>query len=156
MNKKIKILVIDDDAVVRHSLLRVLAEEHCEVEQAWSGELALQTMARQAFDIVLLDLRMPGMNGVAVLERIKQQWPETEVIVITGHPEIETAKQAIRLGAYDYLSKPLGPDEVIDATRGALQHKGWALHTVQAAFSERGFNGVSSPAVTEPLTRAAQ
>jgi len=133
MNTKTNILVIDDDEVVRHSLLRTLADEDCDIELAWNGEVALQAMSRKAFDVVLLDLRMPGMDGVAVLEQIKQHWPNTEVIVITGYPAIETAKQAIRLGAYDYLAKPVGPDEVIHAANSALQHKRWALHTVQAA-----------------------
>jgi two-component system response regulator HydG len=90
-------------------------------------------MRHKPFDVVLLDLRMPGMDGVAVLGTIKQQWPETEVIVITGYPALETAKQAIKLGAYDYLAKPVGPDEVVSAANGAIAHKRWALRSVEAA-----------------------
>lgn len=127
-NKKARILVVDDEEVVRLSHLRTLSSEHCKVEAVWNGSDALQAMGRQAYDLVLLDLRMPGMDGLSVLQAIKQNWPESEVIVITGYPEIESAKQAARLGAYDYLAKPVGPDEVISAANGAMLHKRWALH----------------------------
>jgi len=76
----------------------------------------------------LLDLRMPGMDGMAVLKMIKQKWPETEVVIITGYPTVETAKEAVRLGAYDYLAKPVGPDDVINVANGAMTQKKWALH----------------------------
>jgi DNA-binding NtrC family response regulator len=127
MNTKAKILVIDDEEVVRRSFMRALGGEHCEVELAGSGKLGLSALNRESFDVVLLDLKMPEMDGVEVLGAIKQRWPHTEVIVITGYPAIDTAKQAISLGAYDYLSKPLGPDEVVAAANKAMQHKGWAL-----------------------------
>jgi DNA-binding NtrC family response regulator len=133
MNTNTHILVIDDDEVVRRSLRRTLADEYQHIELAWNGETGLRAMNQQPYDVVLLDLRMPGMDGVAVLEQIKQHWPETEVIIITGYPAVETAKQAIRLGAYDYLAKPVGPDEVIHAAQGALQHKRWALRSEQVA-----------------------
>lgn len=135
MNTKTKILVIDDEEVVRYSLLRALGSEHCHVELAGSGPLGLQALAREHFDLVPLDLRMPGMDGVEVLGQIKQRWPDTEVIVITGYPAIETAKQAMRLGAWDYLSKPVGPDDVIDAANGAVQHKRWALRREPTALA---------------------
>jgi DNA-binding NtrC family response regulator len=128
MTNKARILVVDDEEVVRLSHLRTLASEHCKVEAVWNGTDALQAMGRQTYDLVLLDLRMPGMDGLSVLKAIKQNWPEIEVIVITGYPEIESAKQATRLGAYDYLAKPVGPDEVISAANSAMLHKRWALH----------------------------
>jgi len=133
MSEKTNILVIDDEEVVRHSLLRALRGEDCNVELAWNGKVGLQAMARKSFDVVLLDLRMPEMDGVAVLEAIKQRWPETEVIVITGYPALETAKQAIKLGAYEYLAKPVGPDEVVNAANAAITHKRWALRSLEAA-----------------------
>ena len=133
MNTKPNILVIDDEEVVRHSLNRALGAGHCNVQLAESGRVGLNAMGRTAFDVVLLDLRMPEMDGVEVLGAIKQQWPETEVIVITGYPAIDTAKQAARLGAYGYLAKPLGPDEVVDAAHAAVQHKRWALCSAAAA-----------------------
>jgi DNA-binding NtrC family response regulator len=132
MNAKTKVLVIDDEEVVRRSLTRALGREDCKVEQAASPSVGLKAMDQQAFDVVLLDLRMPEMDGVEVLGRIKQRWPETEVVVITGYPAVETAKQAMRLGAYDYLAKPLGCDEVAHVTHRAMQHKRWAMRSVAA------------------------
>jgi CheY-like chemotaxis protein len=133
MNAKNRILVIDDEEVVRRSFTRALDDEHCSVEQAGNGAAGLQALERQGFDVVLLDLRMPGMDGIEVLGRIKSRWPNTEVIVITGYPALDTAKQAVRLGAYDYLAKPVGCDEVAHATRNAIEHKHWALEKVAAA-----------------------
>ena len=129
MDEKTKILVVDDDEVVRRSHLRSLAGANCEVKAVWDGAEALRAMAEHAFDVVLLDLRMPGLDGMAVLRTIKEKWPESEVVIITGYPAIETAKEAVRLGAYDYLAKPVGPDDVINAAHGAVMQKKWALHT---------------------------
>ena len=127
MNEKTKILVVDDEEIVRLSHLRTLASEHCKVVTVMNGRDALQAMEQQPFDVVLLDLRMPGMDGMSVLKTIKQKWPESEVIIITGYPAVDTAKEAVTLGAYDYLAKPVGPDEVISAANGAMLHKRWAL-----------------------------
>ena len=129
MDEKAKILVVDDDEVVRRSHLRSLAGANCDVEAVWDGTEALRAMAEHPFDVVLLDLRMPGLDGMAVLKTIKEKWPESEVVIITGYPTIETAKEAVRLGAYDYLAKPVGPDDVINAANGAVMQKKWALHT---------------------------
>jgi DNA-binding NtrC family response regulator len=128
MDEKTKILVVDDEEVVRLSHIRTLASIHCNVEVVKDGAEALRVMAQRPADVVLLDLRMPGMDGMAVLETIKQRWPETEVVIITGYPSIETAKEAVRLGAFDYLAKPVGPDEVINVANGAMTQKKWALH----------------------------
>ena len=68
-----------------------------------------------------------GKRGAAVLQAIKQSWPEVEVIIITGYAGIDTVKQSVALGAFDYLAKPVGPDDVMNVTNGALRHKGWAL-----------------------------
>ncbi len=133
MNTKANILVIDDEEVVRRSFFRALDGEHCNVELAGNGKTGLSALGRKSFDVVLLDLRMPEMDGVEVLGAIKKNWPETEVVVITGYPAVDSAKQAIKLGAYDYLAKPIGPQEVIDAANGAVQHKRWALRSAGAA-----------------------
>ena len=128
MGSKTKILIVDDKEVVRLSYCRSLAGAHCTVEVVEDGKEALQAMAQCPADVVLLDLRMPGMDGMSVLKLIKQKWPETEVVVITGYPTVETAKEAVRLGAYDYLAKPVGPDEVVNVASGAMTQKKWALH----------------------------
>jgi len=132
MCAKSNVLIVDDDEVVRLSHLRSLKSASCEAEAVDGGEDALRMMERHPFDVVLLDLRMPGMDGMSVLTTIKQKWPESEVVIITGYPTIETAKEAMRLGAYDYLAKPVGPVEVINATGRAIKRKKWALHVVPA------------------------
>ena len=128
MDDRTKILVVDDEEVVRLSHIRTLASIHCNVEVVRDGKEALQAMEQRPADVVLLDLRMPGMDGMSVLKMIKQRWPETEVVIITGYPTVETAKEAVRLGAFDYLAKPVGPDEVINVANGAITQKKWALH----------------------------
>jgi DNA-binding NtrC family response regulator len=131
MNNKAQILVVDDEEVVRLGYIRTLSGEHCNVEVVTNGQDAIQLMGTHSFDVVLLDLRMPGMDGMAVLRIIKEKWPESEVIIITGFPGVESAKQAVTLGAYDYLAKPAGPDDVINAANGAMLHKRWALRSDQ-------------------------
>ena len=129
MSEKTKVLIVDDEEIVCRSYLRSLAGAHCNVHVAWNGEEALYALQQQRFDLVLLDLRMPGMDGMAVLKTIKQAWPETQVVIITGYPNIDTAKEAVRLGAYGYLAKPVGPDEVINAANDAVMQKKWTLHS---------------------------
>jgi DNA-binding NtrC family response regulator len=133
MNHKAKILIIDDEEVVRRSFLRILGSANCTVDAVGTWPELLVAMDGEAADLVLLDLRMPDMDGMTVLRLLKQRWPESEVIIITGYPTIETAKQAVALGAYDYLAKPVGPEQVIDASTAAMQHKRWALHSERAA-----------------------
>jgi len=129
MDPKPRILIVDDEDVVRLSYAMILARENCQAQTAWDGDEALRAMRARPFDVVLLDLRMPGAGGMSVLKAIKQDWPDCEVVIITGYPTLESAKEAVRLGAYDYLAKPVGPDEVIEAARGALRNKQWALHS---------------------------
>lgn len=135
MTDKTKILVVDDEEIVRLSLARTLAGQHCNVQAVTNGKDALRLMEQHPFDVVLLDVRMPGLDGMSVLKTIKQNWPESEVIIITGYPEIESAKKAVTLGAYDYLAKPVGPDEVVKATNGAVTQKRWALRCDQPSPS---------------------
>ncbi len=129
MRKKAEILVVDDEEIVRLSFARSLKSEYCNVETACNGQDALQVMGERAFDVILLDLKMPGMNGMVILQTIKNRWPESEVIIITGYPAVETAKEAVKLGAYDYLAKPAGPDDVINAANAAMLHKRWMLRS---------------------------
>ncbi|MCJ7814982.1 MAG: response regulator [Xanthomonadales bacterium] len=131
MNDKASILIVDDEEVVRHSHLRSLAETGCYTEAAEDGHKAIHVMEQHPFDVVLLDLRMPGLDGMDVLKTIKQRWPDCEVVVITGYPTIETAKEAVRLGAQNYIAKPVGPDEVIRAANEAMTQKRWAMRSVQ-------------------------
>ena len=127
-SQKTSILIVDDEEVVRLSHARVLSNSWCRVKTAGNGPEALRALERESFDVVLLDLRMPEMSGLEVLRLIKERWPESEVVIITGYASIDTAKEAVRLGAYDYLAKPLDPDQVITATHGAVRQKRWTMH----------------------------
>ena len=131
MNDKASILIVDDEEVVRHSHLRSLADTGCHTEAAEDGHQALRVMEQRPFDVVLLDLSMPGLDGMDVLKTIKERWPDSEVVVITGYPNIETAKEAVRLGAHNYIAKPVGPDDVIKAANEAMIQKRWALRSVK-------------------------
>jgi DNA-binding NtrC family response regulator len=149
MDRNVKILVVDDDEAVRSSYRRSLDSTRCSVEVAFDGDEALQAMEEQPFDVVLLDLRMPGRDGMSVLRTIKERWPESEVVIITGYPTLETAKEAIRQGAYGYLCKPVGPDDVVNVACGAVNSKRWALQTASStkddgAGAHSGQNGPSS------------
>lgn len=129
MNDKANILIVDDEEVVRLSHLRSLEGSDCNTRAAEDGRQAIQVMEQDPADVILLDLRMPGLDGMDVLKTIKQRWPESEVVVITGYPCIETAKEAVRLGAFNYLTKPLDPDEVMKAANDAITQKRWALRS---------------------------
>lgn len=127
MSEHSQVLIVDDDDVVRRSYQRSLQAAHYNVEAVADGADALAALQQKRFDLVLLDLRMPGMDGMSVLRAIKQAWPKSEVVVITGYPTVETAKQAVQLGAFDYLAKPVGPAEVISAASGALTQQKFTL-----------------------------
>ncbi len=101
-----KILVVDDEAVVRNGIRRALAGQGIDALPAQSGEECLRLMEETPFDLVLLDIRMPDMDGMTVLRRIRSLYPETRVIMITGYPTIDTAVECTKLGAVDYLVKP--------------------------------------------------
>ena len=129
MNDRASILIVDDEEVVRLSHLRSLVGTNCDAQVADGGNEALRVMEQHPFDVILLDLRMPDLDGMDVLKIIKDRWPDSEVVVITGYPTIESAKEAVRLGAYDYLAKPVGPDDIVKAANDAIIQKRWALRS---------------------------
>jgi two-component system, NtrC family, nitrogen regulation response regulator NtrX len=116
------ILVVDDDKSVRDSLKMILEYEHYEVEFAENGELGLQKLDRIPVDIMLLDVKMSGMDGIEVLTKIRRKNEKLPVVMISGHGTIETAVEATKLGAFDFLSKPLDRDKLLVTVRNALQH----------------------------------
>jgi DNA-binding NtrC family response regulator len=102
---KASILIIDDDETIRYFLPRDLEAEGYQVTTAENGTLGLRALERDTVDLVLLDIRLPDRNGIDVLQRIRTQWPDQAVVMLTGEPDHETAVQAMRLGARDYLTK---------------------------------------------------
>src|SRR2546425_12728639 len=111
MSLRSRVLVVDDEVGGRGSLRAILHGEW-EVVTASSGQAALDTIARDPVDVMTLDLKMPGMGGIGVLERAKQLDPDLEVLIITGYGSLDTAVQGLRLRAFDYLSKPFDSAQV--------------------------------------------
>ncbi len=118
-----RVLTIDDEAVVCESIRRVLVPEGYHVSTSTSSRDGLELMKKEAFDLLLLDIKMPDMDGIEVLRRVSDMSPETEVIIITGYATIETAVEAIKLGAFDYLEKPVSPPQLLVAVARALERK---------------------------------
>jgi two-component system nitrogen regulation response regulator NtrX len=115
-----QILVVDDEERIRQSLNGVLKDEGYDVEEAKDGVQALKRVESDPPDVVLLDIWMPGMDGIETLERIKTQTPNLPVIMISGHANIELAVKATKLGAYDFIEKPLSLEKVLLAVNHAL------------------------------------
>ena len=105
--RKPRILIVDDEPNIRQGLAEALAGQGYEIEQAASGEAALERLGLSSFDLVLVDLVMEGMDGIDLLQEINRLWPQIEVVIITAHGTIETAVKALKEGAYDYLTKPI-------------------------------------------------
>ena len=115
-----KILVIDDESIIRISCQRSLSNEGYEVKLASSGKEGIELLEKGEFNLVLLDIKMPDMDGIEVLKKITSTWPETKVIMITGYSTDEAAVKTLRLGALNYLEKPFTPDSLIETIKEAL------------------------------------
>src|SRR6478752_9668973 len=108
----IDLLVVDDDAEFRETLVTRFTRTCCAVQSAGNGEEALGLAERRNFDVAVFDMMMPGISGLELLKRFKESHPECEVILLTGQGSIETAVEAMKLGAYDYLQKPFSLKEL--------------------------------------------
>jgi DNA-binding NtrC family response regulator len=115
--------IIDDDPLIRDSLTEYLEIEGYEVSAYSTAEDALNVLSKELPDIVLLDLKLPGMDGIQCLEQIKQQFPEIEVIMITGYANVDTAVKAMKLGAWDYIKKPFELEELSLVVRKAVESR---------------------------------
>jgi two-component system OmpR family response regulator len=120
MTQAAKILVVDDEASIRFFLQEALEREGYQVASAECGERALQRAQAESFDLVLIDLRLPGIDGMQVLKTLRQASPDTAVIVLTAHASLETAVEALRQGAHDYLLKPCKTGELLESVASGL------------------------------------
>lgn len=120
-----KILIIEDEAAIRRVLSKILTEENdlYQVDEAEDGLTGIEKLKSEDYDLVLCDIKMPKMDGTEVLEAIKKIKPETPVIMISGHGDLETAVNTMRLGAFDYISKPPDLNRLLNAVRNALDRK---------------------------------
>ena len=123
----VNILVVDDEPIVCASYQRILADDGLNVRPAFSGQEALDRIENECFDLAILDLRIPAPGGLTLLRHMRKESPGTEVIVITGYPTIENAKESMRLGAFDFVPKPFDPETVRRAVIDALACVPWTL-----------------------------
>ena len=144
MNAKRHVLVIDDDAVVGRSFDRVLSEKGYEVDTALSGEEALKDIEAHDYDVVFTDIRMPGMDGLEVTERIKARCPWTPIVVITGYGTEENEAKASVLGVSGFVRKPLTPEMIESITLKALEKPAEELAPANEPVA-------TAEAVAEPL-----
>src|ERR1700756_1478194 len=134
LHKSLRILFADDERSLQEFMRSELPRLGHEVTVCPDGKTALKTLEKSTFDAAILDLRMPGMTGIEVLEQLKHSSPDTEAIVMTGHASMETAIEAVRLGAFDYITKPCKLSEIEAILRKVaekrnLKHKNLALQT---------------------------
>ncbi len=122
MSSKGSILIVDDESVVRDSLGKWLEEEGYSVETAASAQEALLKLPRQRWDLALLDIKMPGMDGLELHRKLREVEPDMIVIIMTGYAAVDTAVRALKDGAYDYIMKPFDPDDLAHLVAKALDH----------------------------------
>ena len=118
---KSNILVVDDEPIARQSLSDILRLEGYHVIAVASGELAVDHIRKYAVDLIVLDLKMPGMNGMDVVQVVNQISPDTEIILLTAFGSMETAVEALRQRVHDYLFKPASPNQILDSVRKGIE-----------------------------------
>jgi len=123
MNSNVGILIVDDEPVVRDSLGKWFEEEGYTVETASSARDALLKLPRQRWDLAVVDIKMPGMDGLDLQRKMHEIDPELTIVIMTGYASVETAVRALKDGAYDYITKPFDPDDLARLIRKALEHR---------------------------------
>ncbi len=144
MNGEANILVIDDEESMRDSCRQALLRDENRVEVAEDGSKGLSMLERESFDLVILDLKMPGLSGMEVLKKIKEEGPEIVVVVITGYATVESAVEAMKAGAYDFIPKPFTPDSLRMISRRALEKRKLSLENVLLRAELKGRFGVEA------------
>jgi len=123
MNQGGHVLIIDDEASLRQTMARILLRAGFEVTTVASGQESFAILQEHSFDMAYLDIRLPDMNGLEILKRIRSQFPEMPIILFTAQPDLHSAVEALRSGATDYLMKPLKPEAVIERTRRVIDEQ---------------------------------
>ncbi|HXX58271.1 MAG TPA: response regulator [Thermodesulfovibrionales bacterium] len=122
-----KVLVLDDDPIIGLSCKKILDPDGYIVSSVTQGGDAIRLISNEEFDLLIADIRLPDMNGVEVLREAKAIQPTMDIIIITGYPTMEDAKEAIRLGAFEYLEKPFTPDFMRNVVKRVFDKRGWIL-----------------------------
>lgn len=127
MEKKGRILVLDDDPVVTLSCKRILGAEGYTIVTTDKGEDAIKKVSNEEFDLLISDVRLPDTNGITVLRESKKAQPNLDVVIITGYPTLEDAKESVKLGAFEFIEKPFTPEFMINVARKVFDNRGWIL-----------------------------
>jgi CheY-like chemotaxis protein len=141
MENKGKILVLDDDPVVTLSCKRILGAEGFNIVTADRGEDAIKKISNEEFDLLITDVRLPDINGITVLKESKGIQPGLDVVIITGYPTLEDAKESVRLGAFEFIEKPFTPDFMLNVATKVFDNRGWIL---RKAFIDQFRNEIVS------------
>jgi len=120
---KFKVLIVDDEQDFLETIVKRMRARNIDVTGAESGYQALELLGDRDFDVAILDVKMPGMDGIETLREIKKKKPLTEVIMLTGHASVESGIQGMQLGAFDYVMKPVALDELLQKIRQAYERK---------------------------------
>ncbi|MEY2652091.1 MAG: hypothetical protein RLZZ321_1184 [Bacteroidota bacterium] len=148
-----QILLIDDERAIRRALREILEFENCQVQEAESGVQALQLLEQSNFDLIFSDIKMPHMDGIELLEQIKKKNLETPVVMISGHGNVETAVGAIKLGAFDFIEKPLDLNRILVLLRQVKDRNHLVEQTVQLKQVVKKIKGThiigQTPAIQE-------
>lgn len=119
--KDTKILLVDDEVIFTKNMSRLLESRGYHVTAVNSGDEAIKALDQDRYDVMVLDMKMPGMDGITTLKEVKKLQLFTETLILTGHGAIDTALEAIKLGAYDYLTKPCEVDELVEKIEDARE-----------------------------------
>ena len=146
MENKGKILVLDDDPVVTLSCKRILGAEGYNIITTDRGEDAIKRISKEEFDLLISDIRLPDINGIPVLREAKVVQPKLDVVIITGYPTLEDAKESVKLGAFEFIEKPFTPEFMMNVAKKVFDNKGWIL---RKAFIDEFRNEIVSLRDTE-------
>jgi len=116
-----KILVIDDEPVILNSCRKVLEEDGFDVDLVPSADEALKTMKKEVFDLLLVDVKMPKHDGIYLMQKVKEKWPDVPIIVMSGYPTPDTITDGAKMGADAFIAKPFTPDELLETIRQVIQ-----------------------------------
>jgi len=140
---KMKLMLVDDEERLLSSIAKLLSKKGIDVVTATSGAEAIEKLKHQTIHVVILDVKMPGMDGNETLVEIKRLFPMVEVIMLTGHATVESAVDGLKFGATDYLMKPIGIDELIQKAEEAFEKRVRLEEKIRMTHARKSLNKVS-------------
>lgn len=121
--KKPRILLVDDEVAFANNLLKLMSKRGYDAVVVYNGADAVNAVGEKEFDVIILDMKMPGMDGIATLKEIKKKVPSVEVVILTGHGSVESGIEGMQLGAFDFLMKPVSIDDLQEKVSEAYRRK---------------------------------